>query len=129
MLHVFRRRLKAAYWDSTGPDYDFNRDAYDPESDGFASHWALTWLHRAASSGDAFSTEATFLIGNIYQRRKDFSRAVEWYRNARDWDGFSLIGLGTLYMAGQGVDQNFTGAPFIHESPRKLDGGTRRGDR
>jgi len=109
MVRLFWRRLKVAYWELMGPDYDFNRAAYDPDSDDYASHWALKWFRRAFEQQPRGS-EAIFLIGNRFHRSQNYDAALEWYRKAPVWDGFSMIGLGFMYQEGQGVAQDYAEA-------------------
>ncbi|MGD0942124.1 MAG: tetratricopeptide repeat protein [Terracidiphilus sp.] len=109
MVRLFWRRLKVAYWELAGPEYDFNRAAYDPDSDDYASHWALTWFRRAFEQ-QSRGSEAIFLIGNCFHRNQNYDAALEWYRKAPVWDGFSMIGLGFMYQEGQGVAQDYAEA-------------------
>jgi hypothetical protein len=109
MVRLFWRRLKVAYWELMGPDYDFNRAAYDPDSDDYASHWALKWFRRAFEQQPRGS-EAIFLIGNRFHRTQNYDAALEWYRKAPVWDGFSMIGIGFMYQDGQGVAQDYAEA-------------------
>jgi len=109
MVRLFWRRLKVAYWELMGPDYDFSRAAYDPDSDDYASHWALKWFRRAFEQQPRGS-EAIFLIGNRFHRTQNYDAALEWYRKAPVWDGFSMIGIGFMYQDGQGVAQDYAEA-------------------
>jgi len=109
MVRLFWRGLKRAYWELMGPDYDFNRAAYDPDSDEYASHWALMWFRRAFEQ-QSRGSEAIFLIGNCFHRSQNYDAALEWYRKAPVWDGFSMIGLGFMYQEGQGVAQDYAEA-------------------
>ena len=109
MVRLFWRGLKRAYWELMGPDYDFNRAAYDPDSDEYASHWALKWYRRAFEQ-QSRGSEAIFLIGNCFHRSQNYDAALEWYRKAPVWDGFSMIGLGFMYQEGQGVAQDYAEA-------------------
>jgi TPR repeat protein len=92
-----------------GPDYDFNRASYDPDSEDYASHWALKWFLRSFENQPSGS-EAIFLIGNRFYRNQNYDAALEWYRKAPVWDGFSMIGIGFMYQEGQGVAQDYSEA-------------------
>jgi TPR repeat protein len=109
MVRLFWRRLKVTYWELMGPDYDFNRAAYDPDSNDYSSHWALKWFRRAFEQQPRGS-EAIFLIGNRFHRNHNYDAALEWYRKAPVWDGFSMIGIGFMYQEGQGVAQDYAEA-------------------
>lgn len=110
MVRLFWRRLKRAYWELIGPvDYDFNRAAYDPHSDDYASHWALKWFRRAFEQQPSGSA-AIFLIGNRFYRNQNYDAALEWYRKGSVWDGFSMIGIGFIYQEGLGVAQDYAEA-------------------
>jgi len=50
------------------------------------------------------------LIGNRFHRTQNYDAALEWYRKAPVWDGFSMIGIGFMYQDGQGVAQDYAEA-------------------
>lgn len=109
IVRSFWRRLKIAYWELMGPDYDFDQASYDPDSGDLAFYWALKWLHKAFENQPSGS-EAIFLIGNLLYRNQNYDAALQWYRKAPLWDGFSMIGLGFIYQEGLGVAQDYSEA-------------------
>ena len=53
-------------------------------------------------------------LGNCYYNgqgvKQDYSKAVEWYTKAAEWDANAQINLGTCYYNGQGVKQDYSKA-------------------
>mgnify|MGYP004637656551 FL=1 len=72
---------------------------------------AIKWLTKSAEQED---TEAMGILGNCFVEKKNFKKAIEWYKTGAEKynDGYCQNSLGLRYYNGEGVKQSYSDAFF-----------------
>lgn len=87
---------------------------------------AIKWLTKSAEQED---TEAMGILGNCFVEKKNFKKAIEWYKTGAEKynDGYCQNSLGLRYYNGEGVKQSYSDAFFYFK--RAAENGDSSGER